>query len=188
MPKNTIVKSRRIIRSGPAAMRKPKGFQAGLALGLINIILVVSPSFAAPITYTEEATASGSLGGVAFTNADVVLNLAGDTTSVHREPDPSVSSGEINSGALTVSVAGAMPATFTWGGGVFHDPGAGAIPGDVGFRSLDANIIVISSVSVNGYDLRTSIGPLSGPAQIFPANNPFPTTGGDFILTSVSSS
>jgi hypothetical protein len=154
----------------------------------MKIIFVVSPSFAAPITYTGEVAASGSLGGVAFTDADVVFSMTGDTTNVTRAPDPSVSSGEVNFGTLTVSVAGAMPATFTWGGGVFHDPGAGAIPGDVGFLSLDANIIQISSVSVNGYDLRTSIGPLSGPAYIFPANFPFPTTGGDFILTSVSSS
>jgi hypothetical protein len=60
--------------------RKPIGLLPGLVIGAASAILAASPSFAAPITYTEEATASGSLGGVAFTNADVVVNS--DTTRV----------------------------------------------------------------------------------------------------------
>jgi hypothetical protein len=82
MAKNTFVKSRRIVRSEPAAMHRLKGFRIGLVLGLINIISAVSSSFAAPITYIEEATASGSLGGVGFTNADVLFSMTGDTTNV----------------------------------------------------------------------------------------------------------
>jgi hypothetical protein len=69
-------------------MREPKGFETRLVLGLLNLILVVSPSFAAPITYTEEATASGSLGGVAFSNADLVFSMTGDTTNVVTTTPP----------------------------------------------------------------------------------------------------
>jgi hypothetical protein len=82
-------------------------------------------------------------------------------------------------------VAGAAPATFTEGPVVFHSD-AGAIA-RVGFLTPDNLIIATSSVAASGYDLKTSIGPLSGPAQI-EAGFPHPTTGGDFILTSVSSS
>lgn len=166
-------------------MRKPKGFQTGLVLGLINIILVVSPSFAAPITYTEEATASGSLGGVAFTNVNVVFSMTGDTTNVTNVTTPSGEIIDSNLGTVTVSVARGMRATFTDGGAVFHNHGVGAFAAAIGF-SNDNAIIYISPVSASGYDLRTSIGPLSGPARIFPGVL-FDTTGGTFILTSVSS-
>ncbi len=56
-----------------------------LVLGVASIFSVVSPLVAAPVTYTEEATASGSLGGVAFTNADVVLSMTNDTDNVIRK-------------------------------------------------------------------------------------------------------
>jgi hypothetical protein len=81
-------------------------------------------------------------------------------------------------------VAGGTPATFTEGPVVFHSD-AGPIP-RVGFLTPDNLIIATSSVSASGYDLKTPIGPLYGPAQIEPGF-PHPTTAGDFILTSVSS-
>ena len=114
--------------AGPTAMSKPKGFQTGLLLGLINIILVVSPSFAAPITYTGEVTASGSLGGVAFTNVDVLFSMTGDTTNVTNVTTPSGEIIDSNLGTVTVSVAGAPPAAFTDGGAVFYNHGVGAFP------------------------------------------------------------
>jgi von Willebrand factor type D domain/PEP-CTERM motif len=184
MPKNTIVKSRRTILSEPAAMRKSKGFQAGLVLGVISIILVVYPSFAAPITYTEEATATGSLGGVAFTNADVVFNMTGDTSNVvTTSPREIIDS---NSGTVTVSVAGGAPAAFTDGGAVFYNHGTGAFPPTIGFGSGDS-VYYISLASPIQYDLRTSIGPVSGSAQISRVPVFEATTAGNFILTSVNS-
>jgi len=165
-------------------MRQPKSFQTGLVLGLLNLVLAVSPSLAAPITYIEDATASGSLGGVGFTDADIVFSMTGDTNNATRLTSPSGSFVDSNFGTLTVSVAGGTPATFTEGPVVFHSD-AGAIA-RVGFLTPDNLIIANSSVSASGYDLKTSIGPLSGPAQIEPGF-PHPTTGGDFILTSVSS-
>jgi len=166
-------------------MRRPIGFQTGLALSLINMILVVSPSFAAPITYTEKATASGSLGGVGFTDADVVFSMTGDTTNVRNVTDLSGEIIDSNLGTVTVSVAGAPPAAFTDGGAVFYNHGVGAFPPTIGF-SNDVAFFYISSVSASGYDLRTSIGPLSGLAHIFPGVF-LDTTAGSFILTSVSS-
>src|ERR1700719_2611552 len=184
MPK-TLLSSPVGLLSEPAAMCKLKGFQTGLVLGLINIILVVPPSFAAPITYTEEATASGSLGGGAVNNADVLFSMTGDTTNVVTT---TASPGEIidnNSGTVTVSVAGGMPATFTDGGSVFYNHGVGAFAPAIGF-SNDVAFFYISLVSPIQYDLRTSIGPLSGLAHIFPGVF-LDTTAGSFILTSVSS-
>ena len=154
-------------------------------LGLLNLIFMASPSFAAPITYIEEATASGSLGGAAFSNADIVFSMTGDTTNVITT---TASPGEIidhNSGTVTVSVAGGMPAAFSDGGAVFFNHGVGAFAPTIGF-SNDVAFFYISSVAANGYDLRTPIGPLSGTAHIFPGV-PLDTAGGTFILTSASS-
>ena len=72
-------------------------------------ILAASPSLAVPITYTEEATASGSLGGVVFTNADVVPSMTNDTNNVAMFSSSYFS----NAGSATVTVAGGAPATFT---------------------------------------------------------------------------
>jgi hypothetical protein len=157
-------------------VRQPKGFQTGLVLGLINIILV-SPSFAAPITYTEEATASGSLGGVAFSNADLVFSMTGDTTNVVTT---TASPGEIidrNTGTVTVSVAGGMPAAFTDGGRFFSTTVSERLRQPL-VSPTTLLFFYISSVSANGYDLRTPIGPLSGTAHIFPGV-PLDTTGGE---------
>jgi hypothetical protein len=53
-----------------------------LLLGVASAIGAASPSFATPITYTEQATATGSLGGVAFTDASVLLTMHTDTTTI----------------------------------------------------------------------------------------------------------
>jgi hypothetical protein len=78
-----------------------------LVLGVASTLLVVSSLVAAPVTYTQEATASGSLGGVGFTNADVVLSMTNDTANVIRN-------GQIfsNAGMATVTVASNPPTTF----------------------------------------------------------------------------
>ena len=41
-----------------------------VVLGIASIFMAASPSFGAPITYTEQAIASGTLNGVPFTDAD----------------------------------------------------------------------------------------------------------------------
>jgi len=46
-----------------------------VVLSIASIIIAASPSFGAVITYTEEATASGSRDGVPFTDATVVLRV-----------------------------------------------------------------------------------------------------------------
>ena len=150
-----------------------------LVLGVASIFSVVSPLVAAPVTYTEEATASGSLGGVAFTNADVVLSMTNDTDNVIRN-------GAIfsNVGIATVTVASNEPITFAHSIEVFSDTSSPI--GIAGFR--DAGIIILDNAGIApGYDLRTSTGPTSGTFGLG-HSGPFATTIGDFILTSVNNS
>src|SRR5689334_278786 len=79
---------------------------------------LVAGSFSAaavPITYTEEFTASGSLGGTAFSDADVTITLVGDTTNVFDD------SGVFRNttGSPTINISGVGTATFTDNAGVF---------------------------------------------------------------------
>jgi hypothetical protein len=81
-------------------------------------------AFADPITYSEQVIASGSLNGVAFTNASVLLTMYNDTLNVSAvNPASSV----INLGTVTVNVAGVGTDTFSNTGFVFdyqvYNPG-----------------------------------------------------------------
>jgi hypothetical protein len=98
-------------------VRKLAGFLPAVVLGVASVILEASPSFSAPITYTEEATASGSLGGVAFTNADVVFRMTGDTANVINGIFSFATFSNRVTG--TVSVSGGAPAILTNPIGVF---------------------------------------------------------------------
>ena len=90
-------------------MRKSIRFMPALALGIAGAILHGNSAVATPITYVEDATATGSLGGVAFTDATVTLTMMNNTTNV---TNPSTGLF-LNIGTATVSVDGAAPVAFT---------------------------------------------------------------------------
>jgi PEP-CTERM motif-containing protein/VWD domain-containing protein len=166
-------------------MRKPTLFPTAPDLATVSSILAAAQCFANPITYTEQVTASGSFGGVAFTDADVVLTMTNDTVNVkiNRFGLPEIL------GVAAVSVAGGMANPFANSVRVFSTGSA------VGFtevfplaprRSIGADILETSNLSAfGGYDLKTSIGPIPGTARFNPGFA-FPTTDGDLILNSVS--
>jgi hypothetical protein len=161
-------------------MRKPTTFLPTLTLGVAGALSVAAPSLADPITYTEHATATGSLGGVAFTDATVLLTMTNDTTNVIGGP----TFFEIF-GTVTVSVNGGAPVTLTDSMGVFSD--VTLSPATVGFEDLALLVDILDTASalLGTYDLTTSIGPISDTAFLS-ATVPFPTTGGDLILTDVA--
>jgi hypothetical protein len=163
-----------------AAMRRPTTFLPALALGVVGAISIAAPSLAVPITYTEQATATGSLGGVDFNDASVLLTMNNDTTNVIGGP----TLFEIL-GTATVSVNGGAPVTFTDSIEVFSAQAVS--PASVGFADLTRSLDILddTSASFATYALTTSIGPISNTAFIS-ANEAFPTTGGAFILTSVA--
>jgi hypothetical protein len=161
-------------------MRKPTTLLPTLALGVAGAVSVAAPSLAAPITYTEQATATGSLGGIAFTDATVLLTMTNDTTNVTGGP----TFFEIF-GTVTLSVNGGAPVTLTDPMGVFSD--VTLSPTTVGFEDLTRGLDILDTASAlfGTYTLTTSIGPISDTAFLS-ANEAFPTTGGDLILTSVA--
>jgi hypothetical protein len=166
-------------------MRKTATFLPALALGVAGAISVATPSLAVPITYIEQATASGSLGGIMFTNASVTLRMLNDTTHVIGAP-PLFE----NFGTATVSLNGGPAVTFTdplievFSAQAPLPPGT---PPTVGFSDVTRMLDILdgASSSFATYDLKTAIGPISGDPAPTSFDQSFATTGGAFILTSV---
>ena len=148
-----------------------------LVLGIASTVGAASLGLATPITYTETDTASGSLGGIAFTNANIVLTENSDITNVVN-----LGSGIFhNVGTVTLTVNGGSPVNFT---DTTLSVSNGV--GGVGFSDLTVNraILLDNSSAFLTYDLTTSIGPITGTAT-FNSGQSFSTTGGAFVLTSV---
>lgn len=163
-------------------MRMFTRFLPALALGLAGTALQTSAAFAVPITYTENATATGSLGGVAFTDATVTLTMMNDTTNV---TNPSTGLF-LNIGTATVSVNGGTPVAFTDSIAVFSNQSV-SVGGfaDVSFPT-PLDILDTTNAAFATYDLKSFIGPLSGSPANIDFNISFPTTDGAFILTALA--
>jgi len=156
-------------------MRKPATILAALGVGITGTLLGASSAFAVPITYTEQAVGSGSLDGVAFTDASVVLTMINDTGNVTGSAPVFT-----NLGTLTVSVAGGAPETFTNTTHAFSNQRVTT----VGFTET-VDILDDVSASFATYDLTTAIGPITG-TPIIDASTSYPTSSGAFNLSSVS--
>jgi hypothetical protein len=165
---------------GAGTMRKRSVCLSTLVLSVASTIIASSPAGAIPITYTEQVTATGSLGGVAFTDASIVLTMNNDTTHVTGGPTVFV-----NLGTVMLEVGGGPLATFT-------DPtqiaaNHSALDAGFGDNTVGLAILFTGNPLISTYDLTTSIGPLLGTA-LFNAGASFPTTDGSFVLNSVTGS
>lgn len=130
------------------------------------------------LTYTETGDATGSLDGTSFTDALVTLTLTGNTSTI-TSLFPGVPS---ISGTATVSVAGVGSDTFSGPAYVFSNQNFSV--GGIG-DSLD--IIDTNNSAFSTYDLSTSFGPVTGPAE-GNLGASFPTvSGGEFVITSFNS-
>ena len=139
---------------------------------------------ATPITYTETAIASGSLGGVSFTDATVTLTMNGDTSDVADEGGGFFQ----NIGTLLLDVSGVGTATFTSGSYGVFDNETFSPPAAGGFQfSPNASILDTFDNAFATYDLTTAIGPITGSSFINPGLG-FATSAGTFILDSAGDS
>ncbi len=154
-----------------------------LGLGIATTFLASGIASATPITYTESATVSGSLGSTAFRNALVTLTMSTDTTSAFFD------AGGVfrNVGSATVSVSGVGSATFTDSIDVFDNPSF--VPPAAGFAdsNLGASILDTFDAAFGSYDLTTSIGPITN-TPFINAGTAFGTTAGDFIISTSGNS
>jgi hypothetical protein len=166
-------------------MRKSIAVLPTLVLGLASAIVSIGPGRAAAITYTEETTATGSLDGVAFTDASVVLTMHNDTTNVVGLPPMQGENTFMNTGTMTVSVGGGPSETFTdpdMNVAVVQFVFDGFIPA-VNFNDGSVNILDALNRTFSTYDLKTSIGPIMG-GTFFSFGVAFPTSSGPFVINS----
>ena len=174
-----------------------KPFIVASAIVSSAVLTWVAPAEAIPITYTESATASGSLGGVPFSNALVTIRLTGDTANVM--PFVLWPSILLNVGTATVTIAGLGVATFNNPNGyaaVAVPPGViveATVP-TFNIAQFDGpaqsdgitHIMGLQDVALQDYDLASAFGPLTATSLPFSGSEKYGTTRGDLVLTSGS--
>jgi hypothetical protein len=151
------------------------------ALGTAPLVTNGDP----PITYTDQATASGRLGSQIFNNALITLEFDGDTGNVTG----SLGFFTNTAGLFTVSVSGIGTAIFTDSMQVFDNQTA--TPAAAGFADQSVccagSVLDTFSTVFASYNLTTPIGPISGTSFIRP-DLTFNTTLGGLNITSTGNS
>ncbi|MBZ5634845.1 MAG: PEP-CTERM sorting domain-containing protein [Acidobacteriia bacterium] len=167
-----------------------------LVVALLGIATVVGAS---PIIYMESGTASGMIGGTAFSDVQVQVTVSGDTANVVSGVIEGFAFFGNVSSATTVTIAGIGTATVSDPSGIVSIPtpvsidtgfpvlpyvAIGTLDSTLSFDSL-TGIGVEGSNALLGYDLKTSIGPITGsPGGIgYPTSLFFHTTLGDLSFT-----
>jgi len=130
---------------------------------------------ATPITYVETGVASGTIGGSTFTNVLVQLTAVGDTSNVLTFTDGTVVV-DVNVVPMTYTIPTIGTATITQPTAIYAfpqpvilDPKVPELPFVV-FGTLDQPPAVdgftglggSGNTALLGYDLRASIGPITG--------------------------
>ena len=163
---------------------------AVVAMGIFGVA-----ALAAPITYVETTTATGTLDGTAFTNAAVTVTLTGDTSNIAPGPSP-FDAFLINPGSATIKIDGFALATFTdlvEIVGTYNQP----TPGPFGapfvlIATLDnpagtditGVVVEYGDAAFLGYDL-TALGPISGTGgSASGLGGVHHTSGGDLYFSS----
>jgi hypothetical protein len=150
-------------------------------LRLLAVVLLAGPmaANALPVSYTWTGSGTGSLGGVGFTDAQFTLSVFSDTDDVF-EPV----SGILRTSASTasVNVAGIGTATFTNTIAAVLNSNLNSV--GISDLTLDRAILFVVNATLSGYDLASNFGPTSGIVSFNPSQ-PFPTSGGSFVLSSI---
>ena len=108
------------------------------------------------------ATGSGSLGGITFVNAAITFTQTADTNNVVRASMGTSVFYSVQALTSTVAVAGIGTTSFT-------APTFTASQTNFGLGTAGAggpSLINVSNAAAGSYDLRTSIGPLTGAANL----------------------
>jgi hypothetical protein len=191
-------------RSAKEAMMTGWKFTFALALVAATLATGVRSASAAPIIYTTEFTATGTLGGTPFSGADVLITLVGDTSNVVNVPNPNTTTNVSNdTGTTTIQVSGIGTASFTDVTGAFAQtfptarcvlPSTGcAFAGFFGTDTLGALGLIIIAIgpfgvgdpALENYDLTTAIGPVGPDVPICNCANDvlFNTTAGELFFS-----
>lgn len=152
-------------------------------IATLGALLSSAAARAESITYTFDGQFSGSLAGNEFNLANVVFSLTSDTDTVFQ-PTPAVRPTLFNSGSgtLTFSINGTT-GTFD---ALYNAFSITLRNGQslVGLTETGSNeLIDVVDRSLFGYDLRSSIGPVTNsPLDFLNFDTVFATSLGDLVL------
>src|ERR1051325_8746559 len=142
---------------------------------LLALVSVTAPADASPITYIVTSVGSGTIGGATFTNAAVTVTLVADTTKVTSGLGPfpfgiPIPGSFMNIGTTTVQIAGIGTALITDPTAAYWSPNVpsfSTVPlfliarWDNPAGTSTTGVGGVISTKLVGYDLRTSIGPIT---------------------------
>jgi hypothetical protein len=150
-----------------------------IMMSLLVVSLVVVPALGAPITYTQSGIGSGSLNGVAFTDASFVITAFGDTANVVSCGSGSCFSNDNLSASIEIVGVGTVS---------FITPTRYFYNSIVGFSRGDDGTDLLSGPPVIAWDMASSVGPVSGTAllQQWEIEPSVSTTGGVLVFTAGS--
>ena len=144
-----------------------------------TLLGTAAASRASPIVYSVSDTASGTLGGTAFTNAVVTVSFASDTSTVTGSGG--FYSTTVGTGYVTIGANAPVALTDVGQVDFFDNQSFGGIAyagiGD-GPSILDTGANAFAS-----YSGTTPLGPTTGQV-FFNAGDAFATTAGQFVINS----
>jgi len=154
-------------------------------LAAIISVLCVANAKASPVTYTEFATVTGTLAGTSFpANEVITLTATGDTTNVTNNGGGSFLNFNVPASfTLSIPVNGVGSGTFTNAFAVVDEQSIPLPRVDFGDPTVQAQILDTQNTAFASYDLKTSIGPITG-SSVGSRGTSFPTSAGGLILTS----
>jgi hypothetical protein len=136
---------------------KPIGLTVLVALAVVAGGQVAS---AIPITYTEQAIASGTLGTTSFSGADLTIEWTGDTDDVVGSGGFLTNDAAAN--AVILTIVGVGSTTFTENLRVFVNQSFQ--PPAAGFGRASGSLLATFDNTFGSYDAKTAIGPVTGSA------------------------
>ncbi len=153
----------------------------GLVVSAVLFCGLGGTAHAEGITYTFDATGSGSLGGVAFANAAFTITVTADTLAIINCGGNVFS---VDSLSADISITGFDTATILTSTRLFDNNGASVLGFSqgscAGFDYLD-----ISNAAFGTYNLATTIGPIFDPSPFAVGQfHDVPTTGGILTVSS----
>jgi hypothetical protein len=149
-----------------------------IGIGLFLILWIAGSAVGEPIAISIEGLASGSIGGIPFSDTPYLIEIAADTDNVYA-PVPGVVA--VSSDTATVFLGAFGLATIT-DDTVFFVSNAG---GGVGF-SKDPGLDIIDlacDLDCSTWDLTTLFGPISDPSPVVQGED-VETDLGTLIFTS----
>ena len=135
-------------------------------------------SFASPITLSFSSTGTGSVGATNFTDAAFTITALGDTANVASCGGACL---YLDHSSASIDIDGVGLFSFVTATRTFDNAGlAGFSRAGIGGADL---IYSVSSVSLNGWAINTSIGPITGVGSLLQWSiSPVVTSGGTLVF------